>query len=91
MFEGVPLGRVSRNFLEWGSLVAFLYERRRSISHGLMPTSNRNTQSSAVSFLRLLEEFRQALFVLKLQSNTVVFERELLGKTSDRVVDLPVV
>src|ERR1700738_1947088 len=47
--EGVPVGRVFRNRLEWGSLVAFLHERHSSFFHGLIPTSNRNTQSSAVS------------------------------------------
>jgi hypothetical protein len=38
----------------------------------------------------LLEEFRQALPVLKLQSNAVVLETELLGKTTDGIVDLSV-
>src|SRR6266478_7617987 len=43
-----------------------------------------------VKFPRLLEEFSQALFVLKLQSHPVVFEPKLLCKTSDRVADLSV-
>src|SRR5260370_28126156 len=36
------------------------------------------------------EEFSQALFFAKLESNPVVFEPELLGKTIDRVSNLSV-
>jgi hypothetical protein len=35
-----------------------------------------------------MEEFSQALFFLKLQSNPVVFEPELLGKTSERILKI---
>src|SRR5258708_29545883 len=43
-----------------------------------------------VKFPCLLEEFSQELLVLKLQPNPVVFEPELLGKTSGGIVDLAV-
>jgi hypothetical protein len=37
-----------------------------------------------------LEEFTQALSALKLQSKPVIFEPELLGKLSDRIVEAPI-
>ena len=43
-----------------------------------------------IKFSRLLEEFTQPLFILKLQPYPVVFEPELLGKAGERFFDLAV-
>ena len=37
-----------------------------------------------------LEEFRHAMLVIELQSNSVIFEPKLIGKVASRILDLTV-